>query len=136
MTKNELSERVKTFRSKVEAAAQTISDENVESCVALFPHWEADGDYSVGYRVQHNGIVYKCLQAHAAQESWSPESAPSLWAKVLAGIEDAIAEWERPDSTNTYMKGDKVSFNGKIYESTIDYNSHSPTEYPAGWKEV
>ena len=136
MTKNELSERVKTFRSKVEVAAQTISDENVERCVALFPHWEADGDYSVGYRVQHNGIVYKCLQAHAAQEGWNPESAPSLWAKVLAGIEDIIAEWEQPDSTNPYMTGDRVTFNGKTYESVIDNNTWSPSAYPAGWKEV
>lgn len=134
MTKNELSERVKSFRSKVEVAAQTISDENVESCVALFPHWEADGDYSVGYRVQYNGVVYKCLQAHAAQESWDPESAPSLWAKVLAGIEDIIAEWVQPDSTNPYMTGDKVTFNGKTYESTVDNNVWSPATY--GWREV
>lgn len=136
MTKNELSKRVKTFRSKVEVAAQTISDENVESCVALFPHWESDGDYSMGYRIQYNGVVYKCLQAHAAQESWNPENAPSLWGKVLAGIGDVIAEWEQPDSTNPYMTGDRVTFNGKTYESVIDNNTWSPESYPAGWVEV
>ena len=133
MTKNELSKRVKAFRSKVEVAAQTISDENVESCVALFPHWESNGDYSVGYRVQFEGVVYKCLQAHQAQAAWTPVDAPSLWAKVL---NDDVKPWERPDSTNTYMKGDKVIFDDKIYESTIDYNSYSPSEYPQGWKEV
>ena len=133
MTKNELSSKVKSFRSKVEAASQTIADENVESCVALFPHWNEESEYEVGYRVQYDGVVYKCIQAHSAQAQWNPVDAVSLWAKVL---NDEIKPWERPDSTNTYMKGDRVTFDGKTYESTIDYNSYSPSEYPQGWKEI
>lgn len=133
MTKNELSSKVKSFRSKVEAASQTIADENVESCVALFPHWNEESEYEVGYRVQYDGVVYKCIQAHSAQAQWNPVDAVSLWAKVL---NDEIKPWERPDSTNTYMNGDRVTFDGKTYESTIDYNSYSPSEYPQGWKEI
>ena len=34
------------------------------------------------------------------------------------------------------MKGDKVIFNGKVYESLIDNNVYSPEAYPAGWKEI
>lgn len=34
------------------------------------------------------------------------------------------------------MIGDKVKFNGKIYESVIDNNVWSPEAYPQGWKEV
>lgn len=133
MTKNELSNKVKSFRSKVEAASQTIADENVENCVALFPHWNEESEYEVGYRVQYDGVVYKCVQAHSAQAQWNPVDAVSLWAKVL---NDEVKPWERPDSTNTYMKGDRVTFNGKTYESTIDYNSYSPSEYQQGWKEI
>lgn len=133
MTKNELSNKVKSFRSKVEAASQTIADENVENCVALFPHWNEESEYEIGYRVQYDGVVYKCIQAHSAQAQWNPVEAVSLWAKVL---NDEVKPWERPDSTNTYMKGDRVIFNGKTYESTIDYNSYSPSEYPQGWKEI
>lgn len=44
-------------------------------------------------------------------------------------------EWKQPDSTNPYMKGDKVTYNGKTYESVIDNNVWSPDTYPAGWKE-
>lgn len=133
MTKNELSNKVKSFRSKVEAASQTIADENVENCVALFPHWNEESEYEIGYRVQYDGVVYKCIQAHSAQAQWNPVDAVSLWAKVL---NDEVKPWERPDSTNTYMKGDRVTFSGKTYESTIDYNSYSPSEYPQGWKEI
>jgi len=62
--------------------------------------------------------------------------APSLWAKVLIPDPDVIPEWEQPDSTNPYMIGDRVMFNGLVYESVIDNNIWSPAAYPAGWKQV
>lgn len=136
MTKSELAQKVRTFREKVEIAAQTISDDQIEACLSLFPEWKVGVEYAVGYRVYFDGIIYKCLQAHTSQADWTPTTAVSLWAKVLAGIEDIIAEWEQPDSTNPYMTGDKVTFNGKTYESVIDNNTWSPSAYPAGWKEV
>ena len=34
------------------------------------------------------------------------------------------------------MTGDKVRYNGKVYESLIDNNVWSPIGYPQGWKEV
>ena len=36
----------------------------------------------------------------------------------------------------SYYEGDKVKFEGKVYESLIDNNVWSPADYPAGWKEV
>lgn len=72
---------------------------------------------------------------HTSQEGWTPTSVPSLFAKVLTS-EGEILEWEQPSSTNPYMKGDKVKYNGKIYESVIDNNVWSPDGYPAGWKLV
>lgn len=34
------------------------------------------------------------------------------------------------------MKGDKVRYNGKVYESLIDNNVWAPDAYPLGWKEI
>ena len=34
------------------------------------------------------------------------------------------------------MKGDKVRFEGKVYQSLIDNNVWSPAAYPQGWEEV
>ena len=135
MTKNELSNKVKSFRSKVEAASQTIADENVENCVALFPHWNEESEYEIGYRVQYDGVVYKCIQAHSAQAQWNPVEAVSLWAKVITS-DTEILDWEQPGAENAYMTGDKVRFDGKIYESIIDNNVWSPTGFPAGWREI
>ena len=44
-----------------------------------------------------------------------------------------IPEWEQPDSTNPYMKGDKVTHGGKTWVSDIDNNVWEPGVY--GWSE-
>ena len=76
------------------------------------------------------------LQDHTSQASWEPGAAPSLFAKVLIPDPDVIPEWEQPDSTNAYKKGDKVRFEGKVYKSLIDNNVWSPSAYPAGWQQI
>ena len=49
----------------------------------------------------------------------------------------SVPEFVQPTGSNdAYKKGDKVSFENKVYESTIDNNVWSPTAYPAGWKEI
>ncbi len=55
---------------------------------------------------------------------------------VNAGGESYPAYIPPTGGHDTYMKGDKVTFNGNGYESLIDYNSWSPSAYPAGWKNI
>ena len=50
-----------------------------------------------------------------AQETWTPDTAVSLWAKVLTDPSGRILAWVQPDSTNPYMKGDKVTHKGKTW---------------------
>ena len=135
MKRSELKMKVKTFRERIEEASQTLPDDLAQFSVALYPHWKDDAHYDVDYRVQYDGIVYKCLQAHDAQSTWTPTDAPSLWAKVLNPSED-IPDWEQPDSTNPYMTGDKVRYNGHVYESVIDNNVWSPEALPSGWRLI
>lgn len=124
------------LRAIIEQAAQSLEPADALEGVELFPTWKTGTAYDVGYKVRHGGILYACLQAHTSQAGWEPGVAPSLWAKVLIPDPDVIPDWEQPDSTNAYMKGDKVRFDGKVYESLIDNNVWSPAVYPAGWREV
>lgn len=135
MKRSELKLKVKTFREKLETVSQSLPDDLAQFSVAMYPHWNEEAHYETNYRVQYNDVVYKCLQSHDAQTQWTPTDAPSLWAKVLNPSED-IPDWEQPDSTNAYMTGDKVRYNGKVYESLIDNNVWSPEAYPQGWKLV
>lgn len=134
MTLIELAYKLRPYIEK--AVALGLTDEDALEAVQLFASWNPTAAYAVGDRVRYNNVLYRCLQAHTAQEAWTPTDAPSLWAKVLIPDANVIPEWEQPDSTNPYSKGDKVMYNGKVYESTIDGNVWSPDAYPQGWKEI
>lgn len=48
-----------------------------------------------------------------------------------------IPDFVQPTGAHdAYSKGDKVKYNGKVYESLMDSNTYSPEAYPAGWKEI
>lgn len=113
-----------------------VSDEISLQVPNLYPAWKINENYEVGERVLYEDILYKVLQPHTSQETWTPIDAPSLFARVLIVDENVIPEWIQPDSTNAYMIGDKVMFDGEVYESTIDNNIWSPVDYPAGWQKV
>ena len=49
--------------------------------------------------------------------------------------EDEWPEWVQPTGAhNAYSNGDKITYNGKHYISTMDGNVWSPDAYPAGWQ--
>lgn len=121
------------MRKLLVESASELQDIDALQIPYAYPKWESGKNYIIGDRVRYEDILYKCLIAHTSQDDWTPDVAVSLFAKVL---NDDIREWERPDSTNPYMMGDRVRFEGKIYESLIDNNVWSPAEYPAGWQEV
>ena len=118
------------YRSKIEAAASTMTDENALIAVELFPAWTVGKAYAVGDRARFNSTLYKCIQAHTAQADWAPDATPALWVAVSL---DESPEWVQPNGAHdAYSTGDKVSYNGKHYISTIDANTYAPDVY--GWE--
>lgn len=113
---------------------ESATDEQALSVSVLYPAWRSGVDYAVGTRVRYNGTLYRVLQAHSSQESWTPEAAPSLFARVLIPDPDTVPDWVQPDSTNAYSKGDRVRHNGKTWTSDIDGNIWEPGVY--GWTEA
>ena len=113
---------------------ESATDEQALSVPVLYPAWRSGVDYVAGQRVMHGGVLYKVLQDHTSQDDWTPDAAVSLFAKVLIPDETVIPEWVQPDSTNPYMKGDKVLHNGKTWTSDIDNNVWEPGVY--GWTET
>ena len=135
MSKPDLS-KVWELRRVIEQLSQTLSDDEALKVVNIHPHWIGDGRLlETGKRVQYGGKLYTVLQGHHTQESWTPEAAPSLFAKVLTSEDpDVVLEWEQPDSTNPYKKGVRVIYGGGIWESDLDGNVWQPGEY--GWTRV
>jgi chitodextrinase len=127
-------EEAKAFIDSLVKLRGLATDEMSLQVPNLYPTWKENVEYAVGDRILHNEILYKVITAHTSQAGWTPEAAPSLFAKVLIPDVDVIPEWEQPDSTNGYMAGDKVTHNGKTWISTVDNNVWEPGAY--GWNEV
>ena len=116
----------------------TVDDNTALRMTEFYPEWAAGQDYAEGFKAQYGGVLYRCLTAHTSQDDWTPDVSPSLFAKVLIPDANVIPEWEQPDSTNPYAKGDKVTHNGKTWESLVDNNVWEPgaTGTENLWKEV
>ena len=130
-------DKARGLRRKIEAlASEHVKDEEAVECVELFPNWDGENhEYSVGDRFKNDGKLYKVLQPHTSQLEWVPSVAPSVYAEILPGQDGTeIGEWVQPDSTNPYMTGDRVTYDGKVWESTVDNNVWAPGVY--GWLEV
>lgn len=129
--------KFESFMRSIGVAKDILTDEQAAQAIGLYPDWRSDAPYNAGEKVVYNGKLYTVLQAHSAQEGWTPIATPSLFALVLAGQGGTIiGEWQQPDSTNPYMTGDRCYYQGVLYESTIDGNVWSPADYPAGWHVI
>lgn len=126
--------------AKMYIADHTLNDDQALKVSALYPQWDGNGvAYNAHTRILYKGELYNVLQSHRSQADWTPDTASSLFAKVLPG-QDGHAPttigWVQPDSTNPYKKGDRVTHNGKTWESTSDGNVWEPGTVGAPWKEM
>lgn len=129
-----LVERARQLRPIIEKASESLTDVDAVNAVELFPYWNPDSiQYLQGFRVQYGDLLYKCLQTHISQSTWTPSDAPSLWVR----IDDPSVEWpewRQPlGATDAYPQGAKVSHNDKHWVSDLDNNVWEPGAY--GWTE-
>ena len=127
-------EEAKAIIDALVTLRNSAADEQALKASALYPKWKVGTDYQKDERVLYNDILYKVLADHTSQADWTPDAASSLFAKVLIPDKNVIPEWEQPESTNPYGKGDKVTHNGKTWRSTIDGNVWEQGVY--GWEEI
>lgn len=122
--------KLKSIYGQVQIDAKSNTDEQALNVKVLYPNWSSDyaeGDtLTLDERVNYNDTLYKVLQTHQKQETWNPSDSPSLFAEVLITDPSTIQAWVQPDSTNPYMKGDKVTHNGATWESLVDNNVWEP----------
>ena len=125
-------EQAYEWRRKIEAAAALQDDEAALESIDLFPKWEAGIYVTAGERYRFNGKLYRVGQPHTTQPDWTPDVVPALFTVVSL---ESFPEWVQPTGGHdAYNKGDKVSYNGKHWESTVDGNVWAPGVY--GWNEI
>ena len=97
-----------------------VDDNTALRMVAFYPEWAENTEYTIGYKAQHNGKLWRCIQAHTSQAGWEPENAASLWTEICeshAGtLDDPI-----PYSGNMALESGKYYMqDGKVYRCTRD----------------
>ena len=133
--RDDIYEQAEDLRAGTQALAAAAPDDVVlEQPYALYDEWSGDGvAYEAGDVRQRGGLLYRCVQAHTSQATWTPEDAPSLWTRIADPAQE-WPEWIQPTGAhNAYAKGAKVSHNGKRWISDVDANVWEPGVY--GWTE-
>jgi hypothetical protein len=129
-----VTEQALEIRAAMDTACAAMTDEQALRTAAMFPWWDAAAHYLAGDRVRYDVQLYKCLTAHDAQATWTPDAAPSLWAR----IDDPAVEWpewvQPVGATDAYAAGAKVSHTEKHWISDVDANVWEPGVY--GWTEA
>lgn len=74
-----------------------VDDNTALRMRTYYPQWASGADYSVGYKVQFDGKLWRCRQAHSAIVGWEPPNVASLWEQVCeshTGAEDDPIPYE------------------------------------------
>lgn len=84
------------------------------------------------------GIDERCWVEETKPETTETEpDTPDAPSTGESGAETpTIDPFVQPTSETPYSAGDKVLFQGSIWQSTIDGNVWSPAAYPQGWKKL
>ena len=108
-----------------------LDDATITKYADKFHEWACPAAYASGDIVRYGDKLYRCLQAHTSQESWTPDAAGSLWKEIGDPTAD-YPEWVQPTGNiDAYPVGAKVSHNGQRWTSSVDNNVWEPGVY--GW---
>ena len=133
--RNDLVEQAQAIRAGMQALARTAPDAVLlAQPMVMYDEWSAESvEYVSGDIRQYNGLLYRCVQAHTSQATWTPEAAASLWTRIADPAQE-WPEWIQPTGAhNAYAQGAKVSHNGKHWISNVANNVWEPGVY--GWTE-
>lgn len=98
----------------------TVDDNTALRMREFYPEWAADVDYATGYKAQHGGRLWRCVQAHASQTGWEPENAPALWTEICE-IHEGTLNDPIPYSGNMALESGKYYLQDYvIYRCTRD----------------
>jgi hypothetical protein len=96
--------------------------------------YDGSGEHEQSIR-SYGDNLYKCVIGHTATDPNStPPNTPNLWVKFYEA--DAGPQpWEQPAGAHdAYQRGDRVTHNSYVWESSIDDNVWEPGVY--GWTQI
>lgn len=112
-----------------------LDDVTISEHPSLFPEWDENWTGVVNTVVREGDILYRSLHdiTNTAQNT-RPSETPSMWVMVSDPTVE-YPEWAQPiGAHDAYALGDKTTYDGKKWVSTVDGNVWKPGIY--GWEGV
>lgn len=104
------------YRAAIEQGAQSLDDATAVAVKKLYPAYEVGKAYATGDKFVYGGDLYRVLQAHTSQESWSPGAGTeSLYVRI--------------DEQHDGTKYDPIPYNGNMALEAGKYYSQSGKTY-------
>ena len=117
-------EEVTALLIKEQINTLSVDDATAVRMVAFYPEWAKDTAYTIGYKVQYHGKLYKVIQAHTSQETWTPDITASLYTRI-----DEVHDGTKYDPIP--YEGNMSLYNGKYYsQDGVTYLCNRDTGNP------
>ena len=100
---------------KQQVNVMEVDDQTAYRMRAFYPSWAAGIAYTAGYKVHHNGRLWRCLQAHTSQEGWEPENVPALWEEICETHDGSMYDPIPYDGSMALVSGKYYSQDGVTY---------------------
>jgi len=119
--------------SQVVDAISTLAWDKFDGAIPDGGDWKPGLRVISGQSVKYGGGEYEVTQGHITQADWPPDKIPALFkAKVLVG-----EPWKQPAGAHdAYKVGDAVTYDGKLWESTVNANVYPPGTVIGQWIEI
>ena len=117
-------EEVTALLIKEQINTLSVDDATAVRMTVFYPEWEKNKQYTVGYKVQYLGKLYKVVQAHTSQETWTPDITASLYTRI-----DEVHDGTKYDPIP--YEGNMSLYNGKYYsQDGVTYLCNRDTGNP------
>lgn len=124
--KDEKAEQEATLEQMMFASARAsflieLKDIEAAKIPLCYDAWATDKAYKVGDRVEWDGKLWKCRQAHTSQENWKPSiNTASLWEVINVENAGTLEDPIPYDQTMTVYNGKYYLEEGIIYKCVRD----------------
>lgn len=124
--KDEKAEQETTLEQMMFASAKAsflieLPDTEAAKIPLCYDSWATDTAYKVGDRVEWDGKLWKCRQAHTSQENWKPSiNTASLWEVINVENAGTLDDPIPYDQTMTVYNGKYYLEEGIIYKCIRD----------------
>ena len=109
-------ENARTLRPIVEQAMQSMDGNDAVKAVCLYPEWATDTAYAVGFKVQYDGRLWRCLTSHTSNATWHPSTdTASLWEIINETHNGTLDDPIPYDGSMTLEQGKYYLQNYEIY---------------------